>query len=288
MTPTAGKPRPVLWSKPSIATACTIASMLISAAPAGAAVVAGTTPATPSANAVPPATPAPRDAATVEQEGKPRDCAFGLVVWCLSETDPDPGPPPGRVRVELFGGWKPNNLYYKDEIRACEAAGCDLKFSGPAFGLDAFYNLSGDPRSSRYFDLGVSASYMPIVSGIQNNARGFAGQLGPVEPGDGLLGYVPVRLTIRRPNWFLLFSSKYIVSSFGAGLAFPVTSGSGASFTGGDSPKLTVGGKIGAQIPIADGYYVGATTAWTVVWFGSSFGDASFQTAYGLHVAALL
>jgi hypothetical protein len=212
-------------------------------------------------------------------------CGFGVLAWCFATTQKSPTAPDTKFRVELFGGYKPSNLYYGTEIKNCEAAGCSLAFNGPAFGLDAFYNVGGDSQGDDYFDVGVSTSYMPIVTGMKNNTQGFQGELGPVAPGAGTLAYVPLRLTLRRPNFLYVIRSQYLISAFGAGIAFPVTTGAGDTFTGGDGPKITLGGRLGAQLPITDVLKVGLATNWSVVWYGADFGQASFQASYGVNVA---
>ena len=174
-----------------------------------------------------------------------------------------------------------------NSIRGCSAAGCTLDFTGPSFAVGAFYNVKGNPHTDDYIDVGLAVSYMPIVSEIANNPAGFAREYGRVEPGDGALAYIPVRLALRRPNFLYVIKSKYLVSEFGAGLAFPVASGAGHSFTGADGVKATVGGRLGVEIPVANVFRVGLAGNWTVVWYGDWL-DASFQTSYGLHFAYLL
>jgi hypothetical protein len=57
-----------------------------------------------------------------------------------------------------------------DDIRACGEAGCRLDFTGSAFSLDGAYNLSGNPHSDDYYDLGLSVVYLPVISAIHGNA----------------------------------------------------------------------------------------------------------------------
>jgi hypothetical protein len=215
-----------------------------------------------------------------------RDCAFGVLVFCLVDAPVAVVARPTRVRVELLAGYKPINLYYADEIRGCRAAGCRLDFAGPSLAVDAFYNVAGNQHSDDYVDVGVSISYMPVVSRIEHNDAGFQGELGPVSPGAGSLAYVPVRLTVRRGNFLSLVKSKYLISAFGAGVALPVARGeAGASFTGGTGLKPTLGGRLGAQIPLTDTVQLGLATSWSVIWYGRTFGHASFMTSYGLNLA---
>jgi hypothetical protein len=213
----------------------------------------------------------------------PRDCVFGVAVWCFASSPRDTALPRPRFRLDTFGGYKLGTSYYGAEARACREAGCAIDFSGPALGLDAFYNVAGNAHHDDYFDIGLSTSYMPIAT-ISRNASGFEGELGRVAPGDGSLAYVPIRIAVRRPNFLLIIKSKYLLSSFGAGIAIPVTSGSGSTFTGGDGVKPTVGGRLGLQWPIGDHVQIGLATNWTVVWYGGLF-EASFQTSYGLNLA---
>ncbi len=216
-----------------------------------------------------------------------RDCAFGLLVWCLKDAERDDTARPSRVRLEAYGGYKFSNLYYRDEIHACEREGCKLTFAGPAFGVDAHYNISGNARSDDYTALGLSVSYMPVLTDITDNPSGFQGPLGRVAPGGGTLAYVPIRLSVRRPSFLYLIRSKYLVSAFGAGVAIPVAAGAGSTFTGADSLKISIGGRLGAELPLSDAVRVGVATSWSVVWFGATFGEASFASAYGANLAYL-
>lgn len=223
-----------------------------------------------------------------ESEVEPTtDCAFGLLFFCLVEVPRVPDRPKTHVRVELFGGYKVSNRYYQQEQDACGKRGCTLEFRGPSVGVDAFVNIKGRPRGDDYFDVGLSVSFIPIVTAMRNNP-GYDGELGPIPPGAGAMAYVPLRLTLRRPNFLYLFSSRYLVSSFGFGLAFPVASGAGTEFTGADGPKPTIGGRLGLQLPLGDRYEIGAASNWSVIWYGPSFYKPSYQAAYGLHFAAHL
>ena len=232
---------------------------------------------------------APASASADDRPVEPpkRDCAFGLVTWCIADAERNDGAPPSRVRVEAYGGYKPFNSYYQDEIRACAKEGCRLAFAGPAFGVDAFYNISGNARSDDYTAVGLSVSYMPVLTGIDDNTTGFQGELGRVGPGRGTLGYVPIRIALRKPSFLYLIKSKYLVSAFGAGLAIPVASGAGATFTGADSVKISIGGRLGAELPLGDALRVGIATTWSVFWYGSTFGESSFASAYAANVAYL-
>jgi hypothetical protein len=226
-----------------------------------------------------------RDAVTSEPT---TDCAFGLATFCLARSERNTNPDRPRFRAEVFGGYKFSNMYYREEIRACNGAGCTIDFQGAAFGADAYVNLRGNPRSDDYFSIGLATGYVPVVSALRNNEKGFRGELGNVAPGDGSLGYVPLRIALRRSNFLYLIQSKYLVSSFGVGLAFPVSQGAGASFTGSDGPKITLGGKLGAEVPLGERFRIGAATHWSVIWYGSTFGEASFLSSYGAHLTTLL
>ncbi len=218
---------------------------------------------------------------------KAKDCALGFLVFCALSSERHEGPE-SPARLELFGGYKFTNFYYNDEIRGCKAAGCSIDFNGPSFGLDVFFHLHGNPRSDDYAAVGISSSYMPIFSGIEGNARGFAGEFGQIPAGDGHFGYIPIRIALRRPNFLYLIKSKYMVSSFGVGLAIPVGSGVGARFTGAGSPKITIGGRLGAELPLSDFLRLGAVSNYGVVWYGSSFGESSFVVSYGVNLSYLL
>jgi hypothetical protein len=217
----------------------------------------------------------------------PTDCVIGVAVWCFSRTSRAPSLPLTKWRVEGNVGYKFSNIYYGHEIRGCGAAGCTLDFTGPAWAAGAFYNVKGNPHTDDYTDVGLAVSYMPIISEIANNTGGFAREYGRVEPGDGALAYVPVRIALRRPTFLYFINSKYLVSEFGAGIAFPVSSGAGQSFTGADSVKATIGGRLGIELPVAHVFRVGLAGNWTVIWYGDWL-DASFQTSYGLHLGYLL
>lgn len=187
---------------------------------------------------------------------------------------------PSRLRVELFVGYKPPSGYYQAERDACAAVGCGLRTDGVVGGLDAFLRLWGHARSDDYFDLGLSYVVLPVAT--LNDNPGFAGELGPVAAGDGALSYAAVRVALRRPSLFYLLRSKYLISSFGVGLAFPVATGAGQSFPGADGPKLTIGGRLGAQLPLSDTFSVGLATSYNVVWYGARFEHVAYTGGYGL------
>ena len=226
-------------------------------------------------------------AAAASADQADTDCVLGFAVWCVARTARAPKLPVTKWRFEANAGYKFSNIYYSHEIRGCASAGCTLDFAGPSLAFGVFYNIKGNPHTDDYTDLGLAISYMPIISEIANNTTGFAREYGRVEPGDGALAYIPVRIAVRRPTFLYVINSKYLVSEFGAGLAFPVASGAGQSFTGADGVKATVGGRLGVEVPVADVLRVGLAGNWTVVWYGDWL-DASFQTSYGLHFAYLL
>lgn len=216
-----------------------------------------------------------------------RDCALGFLRWCVVDAERAPGPPP-RARVELFAGYKPDIGYFQEEARACRAAGCRLSLDGPTLMLDALVRVSGDARSDDAFDLGLSYTSIPVMRDLTGNDAGFAGQLGPIAPGDGALSWGAVRVTLRRNSLLYLVRSKYLVSSFGVGLAFPISRGMGATFTGGDGPRLTLGGRLGVQFPLSPTMSLGIASSYGVVWYGPRFGDAAYVGGYGLNLQALL
>lgn len=217
-----------------------------------------------------------------------RDCALGFLNFCAiaSESRIDEVPP--RLRFELFAGYKPSYGYYGVEQRNCEATGCRLRLDGALLMFDAFARLWGHPRSDDFFDLGLSYAVVPVVSHLSNNLRGFEGELGAIEAGDGDLSYATVRLTLRRPSFFYLVKSKYLVSSFGVGVALPIASGAGRSFTGADGVKFTLGGRLGVQVPLDDTFSVGVATSYGVVWYGPRLEHVAYVGGYGLNLQWLL
>lgn len=226
--------------------------------------------------------------ATTPGDAPTRDCAFGVLAWCLVESEAETKLPTSRLRLELFGGYKPTIGYYEVERRACAAAGCTLRLDGALALVDVFVRLKGNPRSDDYFDLGLSTLSLPVVTAMEGNARGFEGELGPVAAGDGSLTYQAVRLTLRRPSLFYLLQSKYLISSFGVGVAFPVARGAGASFTGADGVKVSLGGRLGLQVPLTPALSVGLATSYNVVWYGPRFAHVAYVGGYGLNLQWLV
>lgn len=226
--------------------------------------------------------------ATTPGDAPRRDCAFGVLAWCLVESEAETKLPTSRLRLEFFGGYKPTIGYYEVERQACATAGCALRLDGPIALVDVFVRLKGNPRSDDSFDLGLSTLSLPVVTAIDGNARGFEGELGPVASGDGALTYQAVRLTLRRPSLFYLLKSKYLISSFGVGLAFPVARGAGASFTGADGAKFSLGGRLGVQVPLTAALWVGVATSYNVVWYGPRFEHAAYFGGYGLNLQWLV
>lgn len=226
------------------------------------------------------ASDAPRDSA--------RDCALGFLAWCVLDAEERTQAKPSRLRLELFAGYKPSIGYYELERRNCEAAGCHLRLDGPLVMADALVRLWGNPLSDDYFDLGLSYASIPVLAGLRDNGRGFEGELGPVAPGDGDLSYAAVRLTLRRPSLLYLVRSKYLISSFGVGLAFPIANGAGRTFTGAGGPKLTIGGRLGVQVPLTETFSLGLATSYGVIWYGPRFDHAAYVGGYGLNLQWLL
>jgi hypothetical protein len=217
-----------------------------------------------------------------------QDCALGFLAWCVWRTDAAPQERPTRLRLEAFGGYKFASSFYRAEARACEAAGCALKVDGPMLGFDAFLNVLGRPASDDYFDLGLSYLNVPVVSGLERNLKGFEGELGPIGPGDGALDYAVVRVALRRPSLFYLVKSKYLISSFGLGVAFPVGRGAGIGFTGADGPKFSLGGRLGVQLPVNRWLSLGVAAQYGVIWYGPRFEHVAFTGGYGVNVQWLL
>lgn len=213
-----------------------------------------------------------------------RDCAFSLLVFCLLDSEARTDPPT-RYRLEALAGYRWSNYYFGEEIRACRQAGCRLDFTGPSGALDLAYNLAGNPHGDDYWDLGMSLAYMPLVT-IRDNRSGFPRPHGAVAPGDGALGYLSVRLTLRRPSFFSLFGSKYLISAFGAGVAVPLATGqAGRSFTGAGEAHFTLGGRLGLQLPVTPTTQIGVATHWNVIWHGPDVLDFAILTALGLDLA---
>lgn len=215
---------------------------------------------------------------------RPKDCAFGLLAWCLWKTEAIEQAQRTRFRLEVFGGYKVGSSFYEKEARACAAAGCSLRVDGPMFGVDGFVSVLGSPASDDYFDLGLSYLNVPVVTGLTGNRSGFEGELGHVAPGDGELGYAVVRVALRRPSLFYLVRSKYLVSSFGVGVAFPVARGAGATFTGADGPKFSLGGRLGLQLPVRPDLALGIAAQYGVIWYGPRFEHVAFTGGYGVNV----
>lgn len=216
-----------------------------------------------------------------------RDCALGFLAWCPVESEERRIEQPARLRVELFAGYKPANGYYQAEARSCAERGCQLDLSGALAMVDAFVRVAGNPVSDDYFDVGLSYAALPVMT-VKENPTGFDGELGPIAAGDGSLSYAAVRLSLRRPSLLYLVKSKYLISSFGVGLAFPIATGSGHTFTGADGPKLTLGGRLGVQVPLTERCWVGLATSYGVVWYGPTFGHAAYVGGYGLNLQFLM
>lgn len=215
----------------------------------------------------------------------PRDCALGFLSWCAVESVAAPMAPQ-RLRLELFLGYKPSYGYYALEQRACAEVGCRLHLDGPLLSLDALVRLWGNARSDDFFDLGLSYALTPVATLREN--PGFAGELGTVDSGDGSLSYATVRVVMRRPSLFWLVKSKYLINSFGIGVALPIASGAGRSFTGGEGVKFTLGGRLGVQVPLDDTFSIGIATNYGVVWYGPRFEHVAYVGGYGVNLQWLL
>ncbi|MGC4116310.1 MAG: hypothetical protein QM765_17395 [Myxococcales bacterium] len=213
-----------------------------------------------------------------------RDCLLNLLGFCLVDSEIRPATPT-RFRLESALGLKVANFYYGHETNGCRGRGCSLDFTGVSGTLELSYNLAGNPHSDDYWDLGVAAAYMPVVS-VRHNPEGFRGQFGDIAAGDGELGYLSFRVSLRRPSLFNLITSKYLFTAVGVGVAVPVySSETGRSFTGGSEPHLTIGGKVGIQGPIAEHVQLGFCAHWNVMWAGRDALDFVILSAYGLHLS---
>ena len=101
------------------------------------------------------------------------------------------------------------------------------------------------------------------------------------------MGYTSVRLMMRRKHFFYLLRSRYLISSFGVGLALPQSENeAGESFTGAQGVKWTIGGRFGFQVPLTERIELGLVDHWGVWWHGNSMGESAFVSSYGLHLSA--
>ncbi|MEE2750661.1 MAG: hypothetical protein VX519_04480 [Myxococcota bacterium] len=216
-------------------------------------------------------------------------CVFGVLKWCFAEqTAPQPLKDDAPIEVDLFGAYKFSSSYFKEEVQNCEGVGCAVDQTGFSNGVAVSYRTEGNGREDRDNGYGIAISSMPVVSGLRDNP-GFEGSMGPVASGDGTLGYTNVRLILRRRHFFYLLRSRYFVGTFGAGIAIPVASeNAGATFTGADGIKATIGGRMGIQIPITDRVEVGLVDHWGVWWYGPSVTQSAYLSSYGLHLSARL
>jgi hypothetical protein len=214
-----------------------------------------------------------------------RDCDLSLLGFCLADSEASTAAPT-RFRLESMAGIKFANFYYGYENDNCRKRGCRLDFTGVSGTLELSYNLAGNPHGDDYWDLGLAVSYMPLVS-IRNNVDGFRGSRGEIAAGDGELGYLSVRLSLRRPSLFSLIGSKYLFTAFGVGVAVPLAAGEAArTFTGGNEAHFMLGGKIGIQGPISERFKLGFCAHWNAIWAGRDVLDFSIMTAYGLHLSS--
>lgn len=216
------------------------------------------------------------------------DCALGLISWCLIESEVKEDPRPPRLRLELFGGYKPDYGYFGLERRSCEGRGCSIRLDGPLVMFDAFVRLWGNPRSDDFFDVGLSYAVVPVVSHLSNNPSGFEGEFHPIGAGDGDLSYATVRASFRRPSFFSLIKSKYLINSFGVGVAIPIGTGAGRTFTGASGVKFTLGGRLGVQLPLNERFSVGLATSYGVVWYGTGLEHVAYVGGYGINLAWLM
>ena len=218
-----------------------------------------------------------------------KDCSFGLLVWCFTYTSLSPDIKTfAPIEIDLYGAWKFTNLYYKDEQKACTDSGCTLDNGGFSKGFAINYRLKGNGRSDQDFAIGLAVSTMPVVSGFENN-KGFSGPFGTVAAGNGSLEYTNIRLVLKRRHFLYLIKSKYLISSFGVGMAIPQgEQAAGKSFTGSSGMQITIGGRLGAQMPITERVDLGVVSHWGVWWYGDEFLDSAFMSSYGLQLSARL
>ena len=159
---------------------------------------------------------------------------------------------------------------------------------GLSYGFAINYRLKGNGRSDEDMAVGIAVSSMPVVSSFKSNT-GFSGEFGNVQPGDGSLEYTSIRLVAKRRNFLYLIKSRYLISSFGVGVAIPRASqAAGESFTGSEGAQITIGGRLGAQFPLTDHVDLGVVNHWGVWWYGDEFLDSAFMSSYGLQLSTRL
>ena len=56
---------------------------------------------------------------------------------------------------------------------------------------------------------------------------------------------------------------------------------------GADGPKLTLGGRLGVQVPLTDSFSLGVATSYGVVWYGSRLDQVAYVGGYGVNLQGL-
>lgn len=186
-------------------------------------------------------------------------------------------------RVEAFTGYKTSMNYFKDEQDNCRES-CTFDATGSVVGADIYRNIKGDTRSDNYSDLGFQ--YLSIPVGSWRNDKTLRGTAGTViNPGSGGLRYHFLRFNIKKSNFLNVIKHKYLISSFGIGMAVPDSQGTGKQFVGANRIHPSIGGKLGMQYPLTRSLDVGIASAWSVLWFGNSFKDSAFISGYGINLS---
>ena len=209
-------------------------------------------------------------------------CNFGLFAKCFSTTA-TPKTPSSKWRFESYGGYKSGMKYFNKEQEQCKN-GCDFDATGPVYGIDSYYNLSGNNRTDDYMDVGIQ--YLSIPVGQWKSDIPFAGtNETTIDSGNGSLRYHFVRATVKRGSFLYIIKSKYLISSFGFGLAIPEAQGTGRDFVGAGDVHPTIGGKLGVQLPLAENIDLGIASGWSVLWYGSRYSDSAFISGYGINLS---
>ena len=186
-------------------------------------------------------------------------------------------------RVEAFTGYKTSMNYFKDEQDNCQDS-CSFDATGSVVGADIYRNIKGDTRSDNYSDLGFQ--YLSIPVGSWRNDKPIRGTADTIiNPGSGALRYHFLRFNIKKSNFFYIVKHKYLISSFGLGIAVPDGQGTGKEFVGATRIHPSIGGKLGMQYPVTRFLDVGIASAWSVLWFGNSFQDSAFISGYGINLS---
>ena len=211
------------------------------------------------------------------------DCNFGFGSLCVAKSLP-PTAGSSSYRVESFGGYKPGMSYYATEQKNCAAADCQFSQTGAVYGFDIYANVDGHNRSENYTDLGFQ--YLSIPVGSWQSDSAFTGTADKViSEGSGSLRYHFLRATIKRGHFLYLLRSKYLISSFGVGIAIPETEGTGRDIVAADRVLPSIGGKLGFQYPITPNLDIGMASGWRVLWYGGELIKSAFIAGYGMNIS---